>query len=198
MATLNATHLKHASSSSNNIVLAANGSVNIPTLTTNSSFGGLKQLKSVTKTDSTSTTSTSYADISGMSVTLTPSAGTKCYVTYHLVLGISAGYTAGIQLMRDSSAIGDGDQWNANNYYASRGGALTSAAAYLHGGNVDYGFLDTHGADGSTAVTYKLRWITPYPQQAQLYLNRSASVSGDYVYSPNYFASTLTVMEVAA
>ena len=133
-----------------------------------------------------------------MSVTLTPSAGTKCYVTYHLVLGISAGYTAGIQLMRDSSAIGDGDQWNANNYYASRGGALTSAAAYLHGGNVDYGFLDTHGADGSTAVTYKLRWITPYPQQAQLYLNRSASVSGDYVYSPNYFASTLTVMEVAA
>ena len=157
MATLNATNLKHASSSSNNIVLAANGSVNIPTLTTNSSFGGLKQLKSVTKTDSTSTTSTSYADISGMSVTLTPSAGTKCYVTYHLVLGISAGYTAGIQLMRDSSAIGDGDQWNANNYYASRGGALTSAAAYLHGGNVDYGFLDTHGAVSYTHLTLPTR-----------------------------------------
>ena len=43
MATLNATNLKHASSSSNNIVLAANGSVNIPTLTTNSQFGKLRQ-----------------------------------------------------------------------------------------------------------------------------------------------------------
>ena len=31
--------------------------------------GAMKQLKSVTKTDTTSTTSTSYVDISGMSVT---------------------------------------------------------------------------------------------------------------------------------
>ena len=51
MATLNATNLKHASSSSNNIVLAANGSVNIPTLTTSSSFGKIIQVVSTTKTD---------------------------------------------------------------------------------------------------------------------------------------------------
>ena len=198
MATLNATNLKHASSGSNNIVLAANGSVNIPTLTTNSSFGGLKQLKSVTKTDATSTTSTSYVDISGMSVTLTPSSGTKCYITYHLVLGMAAGWTAGVQILRDSTAIGNGGQYNANNYYASRGGSLTDSAAYIHGGNLDYGFLDTHGANGSTAVTYKLQWISPYPQQPTIWLNRSQPGSGDYTYTPNYFASTLTVMEVAA
>ena len=163
MATLNATNLKHASSGSNNIVLAANGSVNIPTLTTNSSFGGLKQLKSVTKTDSTSTTSNSYVDITGMSVTLTPSAGTKCYVTYHLILGMVAGWTAGVQIVRDSTAIGNGDQYNSNNYYASRGGALTDSAAYIHGGNVDYGFLDTHGADGSTAC---LLYTSPRPRDS--------------------------------
>lgn len=160
--------------------------------------GAMKQLKSVTKTDSTSTTSTSYVDISGMSVTLTPESGTKCYVTYHLVFGMGAGWMAGVQLLRDSTAIGNGDQYNANNFYASRGGFLTDQYAYIHGGNLDYGFLDTHGANGSTAVTYKLQWISPYPQQPAIYLNRSGAGSGNYTYEPNYFASTLTVMEVAA
>ena len=160
--------------------------------------GAMKQLKSVTKTDTTSTTSNTYVDISGLSVTLTPEAGTKCYVTYHLVFGQAAGWTAGVQIVRDSTAIGNGDQYNANNFYASRGGSLTDSAAYIHGGNLDYGFLDTHGADGSTAVTYKLQWISPYPQQPTIYLNRSGSGSGNYTYVPNYFGSTLTVMEVAA
>ena len=198
MATLNTTNIKHASSGSNNIVLAANGSVNIPTLTTNSSFGGLKQLKSVTKTDSTSTTSNSYVDITGMSVTLTPSAGTKCYVTYHLIVGTGAGWTAGIRILRDSTAIGNGDQYEGNNFLASRGGSLTDSYSYIHGGNMDYGFLDTHGADGNTAITYKLQWISPYSQQPTLYLNRSGSGSGNYSYTPAYLPSTLTVMEVAA
>ena len=160
--------------------------------------GAMKQLKSVTKTDTTSTTSTSYVDISGMSVTLTPEAGTKCYVTYHLVLGMGAVWMAVVQLLRDSTAIGNGDQYNANNFYASRGGFLTDQYAYIHGGNLDYGFLDTHGADGSTAVTYKLQWISSYPQQPTIYLNRSGAGSGNYTYEPNYFASTITVMEVAA
>ena len=198
MATLSTTNIKHASSGSNNIVLAANGSVNIPTLTTNSSLGGLKQIKSVTKTDSTSTTSTTYVDITGLTLTFTPQAGTNCYVMYNLVLGMAAGWSAGVRIMRDSTPIGHGDQYNAQNYYLSRGGFLTDSAAYIHGGNLDYGFLDTHGANGSTQVTYKLQWISPYSQQPTIYLNRSSSGSGNYTYSPNYFASTLTVMEVAA
>ena len=50
MATLNTTNIKHASSGSNNIVLASNGSVTIPTLTatnltTSSTFGKLRQYK---------------------------------------------------------------------------------------------------------------------------------------------------------
>jgi hypothetical protein len=196
MATLNTTNIKHASSGSNNIILAANGSVNIPTLTTNSSFGGLKQLKSVTKTDSTSTDSASYVDITGMSVTLTPQSGTKCYVTYHLVLGLAAGYSAGVQIVRDSTAIGNGNQYNANNYYNSRGGFLTHQASYLNGGNLDYGFLDTHGADGN--LVYKVQLAATHMFTGGLcrvHVNKSAtpnsSVSGVGV-------STITVMEVAA
>tara|TARA_B100000131_G_scaffold321786_1_gene373748 strand:- start:28954 stop:29619 length:666 start_codon:yes stop_codon:yes gene_type:complete len=158
--------------------------------------GAMKQLKSVTKTSTTSTTSTSYTDISGMSVTLTPESGTKCYVTYHVIVGVAAGYSAGIQLLRDSTAIGNGDQYNANNYYNSRGGFLNTHATYLMGGNMDFGFLDTHGADGSTAVTYKLQFISPYG--VNIYLNRAGNAHSNTTGEANYHCSTLTVMEVAA
>ena len=157
--------------------------------------GKILQVKSTTETGTTSTDSASYVDISGMSVTLTPSSGTKVYVTYHIVVGGATGYGYGIRLQRDNSPIGSGDLYNAQNYYASRGGFLTINGAYFHGGNLDYGYLDTHGADGSTAVTYKLRWISPYQQF--IYLNRSHTGSGNTANEPNYLASTITAMEVA-
>jgi len=161
--------------------------------------GGIIQIVSTTKTDSTSTNSTSYVDMSGMSVALTPQSGSKCYVTYNLVVGgESGGWSCGIQLLRNGTTIGNGDQWNANNFYCSRGGFLTDNSGYIHGGNLDYGYLDTHGANGSTEVTYKLQWISPYSQAKTFYLNRGHNASGNYVYSPNYMASTITVMEVSA
>ena len=158
--------------------------------------GKILQVKSTTETGTTNTDSASYVDISGMSVSLTPSSGTKVYVTYHIVVGGATGYGYGIRLMRDSSPIGSGDLYNAQNYYASRGGFLTINGAYFHGGNLDYGYLDTHGADGSTAVTYKLRWISPYQQV--IYLNRSHTGSSNSANEANYLASTITAMEVAA
>tara|TARA_B100000287_G_C20434374_1_gene702908 strand:- start:314 stop:838 length:525 start_codon:yes stop_codon:yes gene_type:complete len=164
-----------------------------------SGSGRIIQVASTTKTDSTSTNSNSYVDITGMSVTLTPKSGTKCLVSYNIIVGgSSGGWSCGIKLLRDSTAIGNGDQWNAQNFHCSRGGFLTDQSGYVMGGNMDYKFLDTHGANGSTAVTYKLQWISPYSQQPTFYLNRSGSASGNYVYSPNYMASTITVMEVAA
>ncbi len=164
-----------------------------------SGVGKVLQVKSTTKTDSTSTNSTSYVDMSGMSVSITPQSGTKIYVTYHIVVGgSSGGWSVGIKLLRGSTAIGNGDQWYGQAFHCSRGGFPTDNSGYIHGGNMDYGYLDTHGANGSTALTYKLQWISPYPQQKTFYLNRSYSGSGNYVYSPNYMASTITVMEVAA
>ena len=80
MATLNATNLKHASSSSNNIVLAANGSVNIPTLTTNSQFGNLRQYKILSKTTKSSITGTTPTLIPDFSITITPTASDSIMV----------------------------------------------------------------------------------------------------------------------
>ena len=106
----------------------------------NSGSGRIIQVASTTKTDTTSTNSNSYVDISGMSVTLTPKSGTKCYVTYNIIIGgQSGGWTCGIQLLRDSTTIGNGSQYNANNFYCSRGGNVTDNTGYIHGGNIDDG-----------------------------------------------------------
>ena len=161
--------------------------------------GGIIQVVSTTKTDSFSTNSNSYVDITGMSVNITPQSGSKCYITYHIIVGsVSGGWSCGIQLLRNGTAIGNGSQYNSNNFYLSRGGTLTDQNGYIMGGNMDYGFMDTHGADGSTQLTYKLQMLSGYPQQPTFYLNRSGAGSGNYTYSPNYTASTITVMEVSA
>ena len=79
MATLNTTNIKHASSGSNNIVLAANGSVNIPTLTTNSTFGKILQVVSAHKSDtfSQATSAGVFYDITGLSASITPASSSN-------------------------------------------------------------------------------------------------------------------------
>ena len=85
MATLNATNLKHASSSSNNIVLAADGSVTIPSLTatsltTSSTFGKLRQYKILSKNSKSSITGTTPTLIPDFSITITPTASDSIMV----------------------------------------------------------------------------------------------------------------------
>ena len=84
MATLNTTNIKHASSSSNNIVLAADGSVSMP----NSSFGKILQVKTNTTRDSTGSVhcnpTATYLDVPDQNVTITPSAATsKIVISFH-------------------------------------------------------------------------------------------------------------------
>tara|TARA_R100000773_G_scaffold40322_1_gene36214 strand:+ start:339 stop:866 length:528 start_codon:yes stop_codon:yes gene_type:complete len=71
MATLNATNLKHASSSSNNIVLNADGSTTISNL---SKAGKILQAKCTPSNSvaQASTTSNTYTDVTGIDLTFTP------------------------------------------------------------------------------------------------------------------------------
>ena len=85
MATLNSTNLKHASSSSNNIVLAADGSTTISNLS--GGVGKILQVVQTFKNDTTSTTSTSFSDLTGMSATITPSSNSnKVLVSFSLCI----------------------------------------------------------------------------------------------------------------
>ena len=103
MATLNTTNIKHASSGSNNIVLAANGSVNIPTLTTNSSFGKILQVVQTVKKDKQTIQSTSLVDIAGMSVTITPSSASNKVLIRYCLSVFTGGQYWSMRLLRGSA-----------------------------------------------------------------------------------------------
>ena len=164
------------------------------------SFAGTGKILSVqqaVKTDvasystGSSTISDSYFDISGLSITLTPSSGTKCFISYTVNVGGENSYDAGIALFRGSTQIylGDasGSRQRLSNYYVIDGGHKTYAA--------NGQFLDTHGANGSTAVTYKLQMYVATPGRTTR-VNRSHDDGDDR--SSGRLASQITVMEVAS
>ena len=94
MATLNTTNLKHASSSSNNIVLASDGSTTISNLS--NSVGKILQVVTTSVANSTTTgsisvpvttspTSDSYGELTHFALTITPTSATsKILISAHI------------------------------------------------------------------------------------------------------------------
>ena len=160
----------------------------------NGGVGKILQVVSTTKTSTASTTSATFADISGMSVTLTPQSGTKVFVTCDLQMGAEDNSYGGFKLLRDSTAIGLGTEGTGNMSNITFGDTFRGSFQFrvTAGG---YQILDTHGANGSTAVTYKLQWASLYDTRT-IYLNRPYNADNN---TYNIFgSSTITAMEVAA
>ena len=181
--------IRNSSASSDGITLSSDGKVAFP----NTSTGKILQVKQATQTGrvSASVTSTVFQDISGLSVSITPTAtSSKILVSFHLHVATTIGnYTVFSRIMRDSTAIGIGDQvgsrprvsnitWSNNESYQ------TTA--------IDNAFLDSPNT--TSATTYKIQWTDSYGQT--LYLNRGITDS-DSIYYP-CTSSHITVMEVAA
>jgi len=153
----------------------------------------VQSIKTTTQSYSTgsSTLSDSYFDITGLSVSITPSSGTKCFVSYTVNVGGQAGYGQGLALFRDSTQIfqgaADGNTIRLSNFdYTVDNKKIDSMAGQ---------YLDTHGANGSTAVTYKLQMYVAEPGWTSR-VNRSQSTASDRDYGRG--ASSITVMEIAA
>ena len=163
------------------------------TMPTGSVIQTVQSVKTAIDSHSTgsSNVSDSYFDISGLSVTLTPSSGSKCFVSYTVNVGGQAGYGQGLVLFRDSTQIylgnSDGSTIRLSNFdYTVDNKKVDSMAGQ---------FLDTHGANGSTAVTYKLQMYVAEPGWTTR-VNRSQSTANDRDYGRG--ASSITVMEIAA
>lgn len=146
--------------------------------------GSVLQVVSTNKVDVTSSTSTSYADITGMSVSITPTSATsKILVMFSANISDSAGTNNTLlRLVRGGTnlAVGtDGVSNNGTNFIRVPDN-LTVYCASMN-------FLDSPATTSST--TYKLQWIVP---TGTIYLNRRGS--------DNNFgtSSTITVMEIAA
>jgi hypothetical protein len=151
--------------------------------------GKIGQVIQTVKTDHDSTTSTSFNDISGMSVAITPSAtSSKILVFANTNTGETINYTGAIQLMRGTTALFIGDA-SSSRTRASAGGLMpngrTSQQRNIH-------YLDSPSS--TSALTYKLQWLAE--SGGTLYLNRDAG-NADAVYSV-MAASSITVMEVLA
>tara|TARA_A200000159_G_scaffold44149_1_gene40490 strand:+ start:1261 stop:1866 length:606 start_codon:yes stop_codon:yes gene_type:complete len=199
-ATLNTTNIKHASSGSNNIVLAADGSTTISNL---SGGGKILQVVTAEKTTQTSVNGTTHADL-GVTATITPtSASSKILVEYNINMymyrSCSGCYeaNASIQVLRGSTVIlvpyslgnspqSSGSGYGHADYFMSSGVGNTNLGTFLrnrHG----YRLIDTPNTTSST--TYKLQGAIGYG--GYLYINKTDSASQ----TPK---SNIILMEVAA
>ena len=165
--------------------------ITVPTGTKFYVPGGVVQVQQTVKTDTWSTSSTSYADVTGMSVAITPTS-TSSKILVILDVSVGANPSSGIigRLMRDSTAIYIGD--TASN--RPRG------LLYFDGSNhsqyvnerVPATYLDSPAS--TSTLTYKLQAYSTVGGTSQ-YINRSAYDYDGTLYNLRA-ASSITVMEI--
>ena len=147
------------------------------------------QVVSTTKTDTFSTTSTTYTDATGLSVSITPSATTSkvlVMATIHATVN-NLGYLY-LQLVRSSTAIAVGDV-RGNRIQASTVGNSNQDFTWTP----HVTFLDSPST--TSATTYKIQ-IKTGPSTGTAYINRGVSDTDNTTYFTT--SSTITVMEVSA
>ena len=184
--------IRNSSASSDGITLSSDGKVAFP----NTSTGKILQVLSATKTDTTSFSSantSNFVDISGLSVSITPSStSSKILVVATVAAAVGTG-TLHIRLARGSTGIAVGD--SSSNRLSSTMSRRSQSSVYdLEVSPMSFNFLDSPNT--TSATTYKAQATAGSTYNTTVYINRSAGDS-DYSYGARV-ASTITVMEVAA
>lgn len=166
------------------MTLNGTSGITFPNSTTQVSAGKLLQVVSTTKTDIFSTTSTSYTDVSGLSVSITPtSSSSKILVIVTVAWSQQSGPADGyIQLLRGSTAIGN-STGTSNASFASVSGGVNADCE-----QVSINYLDSPSTTSST--TYKIQTRTSNGSYSN-YVNRRGFDTA------NGGSSTITVMEIA-
>jgi hypothetical protein len=142
---------------------------------------GVLQVLSTTKTDSFSTSSTSRVDITGLTLSITPSStSSKILIMSNLVYNGSTANDVYIYTMRNSTDINISTGWTNNQTFFSQ-----NTSAYLMT-TTNILFLDSPST--TSAVTYKLQTKT-----------QTGTVNFGRVSATSDFGSTqtFTLMEVA-
>ena len=156
------------------------------------SAGGIIQVKQTVKTDTFTSSSTSYTDITGLSVSITPTrSDSKILVMMHVNLGHTNYVSGFLRLMRDSTAISVAD---------AAGNRIVSTVAMADDPVDDeincYSatFLDSPST--TSATTYKVQLTTESSgNTGEVYVNRSGE-DADNVQNART-VSSITVMEVS-
>lgn len=154
------------------------------------SLGGkIGQIVSTAKTDTFSTTSTSFTDVTGLSVSITPIAtSSKILVLGYVMAGVSGDHAIHARLMRDSTAIFVGD--------AAGSRPRATYTSSFNGPNLGMAFspvfLDSPNT--TSATTYK---VQVFVNSGTAYINRTLADRDTTAYDGRT-ASSITVLEVLA
>jgi hypothetical protein len=170
----------------------SNFTLTLPALTgtilTNKTAGTVLQVVSTTKTDTFTTASTNtYVDVTGLSVTITPTSSTSKILILASVHQAASGEPTGFQIVRDSTAIGIGTA-SGSRFVASAAGAAGDSNRVT---SLNVNYLDSPSTTSS--VTYKIQ-VRGYNNGVSV--NRTPNdTDGNISARP---VSTITVMEIAA
>ena len=155
--------------------------------------GSVLQVVSTTKTDTFTTTSTTPVDVTGLSLSITPSStSSKILITGSVCWGIDSAipYLAGFLLVRNSTPIciadvaGNRSRWT----FGAQGIYNTDNTVFA-----PLNYLDSPAT--TSATTYKIQVQAETPRT--IWINRGAESDGDLAITGR-FTSTITVMEIAA
>ena len=163
-------------------------------LTKTGGFGVVLQVKQTVKTDTFSSTTTgSDVDITGLSVSITPSsASNKILVTYDTnISGSNAGYSGNIHLKRGSTKIYQGDaegsRTRSTQFFITRNDTI----GHLETIKVHGSFLDSPNTTSET--TYKISY-----NAINTHTTVNKTMYDDNATGVARVPSTITVMEIAA
>ena len=154
------------------------------------SAGKVLQVVSTNKTDTFSTTSTSFVDVTGLSVQITPSAtSNKILVTGALVCSASVHFVFA-RLMRDGTQVLVPDS-TGNRSTANFGFATQVASNYMPQTNTIHA-LDSPSS--TSALTYKIQIEAP---SGTSYVNRTGRDTDNTNGYDMRGVSTITAIEIA-
>ena len=164
---------------------------------TNVTAGKILQVDQQVRTDTTSTGTSTYADV--FTVTLTPTSSTSKFLLLADLKISYSSYTAAVmwKFVRTISGtstdvfIGDASGSRSRCTWGTEEGGHNNSAVYVIDSTNGI-FLDDR-PDGTSPVNYKIQWKT---EQATAYLNRTGGDGNTAAYPRT--ASSLTVMEVSA
>jgi len=154
--------------------------------------GKALQVLSVSKTDTTSYTGTSFADISGITLNITPQTNSKVLIQFSYAYGADNIAGGSVRLAR---VKGGTTTYLAVADTAGYDGVSSSITSYVGGNDATnqiyhQGFhhLDASpGGDGSTAITYKMQWRIG---SGAIYLGRDSTGSISEYAGGNEFTLT--------
>jgi len=163
--------------------------------------GKVLAYQNAVKTDTSTTTSTSYVDISGLSVTLTPSsAASRFRVDYHVNFAVpGAVYSGSVRLVKVVGGTTTDDIYVGNaasNRTRCSNWTWSTQASYSAYPVDNFSGSLIHHPNTTSAVTFKLQFKSHYTNNFTVYVNRNEPDADSSTHGRG--VSSITVMEVAA